>query len=171
MAEATRNDYINAFESTNRYRSWLFVTVNDHSDPYIAAKQIFEDLGNPYKVKKEFGLENDGDIVVVRVDVINPDIEIKPGGFHLIIPVDTKDSTEMDRVKQYIEGLKNGEESVVASPITEANVQYHFPQGPYFSNGFISDIERTTGKIHHGVGPEQKDEGLTRRSPGDNPWG
>jgi hypothetical protein len=121
------------------------------------------DLGDPHNLpgKNPSFNFNVGDVVVIRVDYVKG-----ASGFHLVIPVDTSSESNMDTIRTYISTLPD-----VQPPVIEAHVEDHFPSAPYVSNGFISKDEANEGKTVHKIHPHDPILGLTRKSPGDNPWG
>jgi len=165
MAETNEIEYPSASDSTNRYRSWLLVKLANPDDAPEVANKIFKEVGNPKQVPEFFSNDYPGlvkeDIVVIRADSVK--FESGSLDIHLIVPVDLSSEKHLGIVKEYIQ--KVGGEKVY-----NAKVDFHFPLAPYFSNGYISEEEREIGVSEYKV-PPVDDPGLTRNSPGDNPWG
>lgn len=130
---------------TDRFRSWFLLNVDKPGD---VAGELLQ-----YADKAEW------DLVLIRADVVHLSDE-STCSINLIVPVDAGNEDDLTNFKDYL--LAKG------FSVIEARVKNHFPIAPYLSNGYISKEEAILG-LWEDVLPESL--GLTRTSPGDNPWG
>lgn len=146
----------------NRARAWFLIKTKDK--PNNVAKKIYDTWIDPHGT-----IPPSKDLVVIRVEVVKIQIDkqnVKDSAatikcdFDLVVPVDAKSDTELNLVKKDLQ--QYGE-------VIEARVIQHFPVAPYLSTGYISVKEASSGILKKRILPETL--GLTRRSPGDNPWG
>ncbi len=139
--------------TVNRFRAWFLIKLANNN-PTDVAQQIYDEWIDPDG--KNHPSDN---LIVTRADVV----EIQNDDdcdFDMIVPVDAINEAELLRFKNNLQTL---------GQVLEARVLYHFPNAPYLSNGFISNDEARLGIKTAEVLPESL--GLTRKSPGDNPWG
>ncbi len=148
-----------ASESVNRFRAWFLMRVDK---PQEVADQLVKAAGKP-KDSPDFLLEllgegsRIGDLVLVRADVVAL-LDESPCEINLIVPVDARSKDDLIKFKGYLQDFGS---------VIEARVEYHYPEASYLSNGYVSYEEGNLGaKV---VKPDTM--GLTRTSPGDNPWG
>lgn len=162
-----------ASDEVRRNRSWILLKVMDKktgkaiSESRLKnfAENLQEKFENP-KLKRRFYEDlfsksrpnyRIGDLVIIRVEVV----KVNNMMFNIIIPVDGRSQVEIDAFTQHLKRNKTYKIDVI-----EAKVAHHFPKAPYLANGYISNEEANIGGK---IAPDTI--GLTRTSPGDNPWG
>jgi hypothetical protein len=110
------------------------------------------------------------ELVVIRADVVellyeNESVEEartdRTCDFNLIVPVDAQNQEMLVNVYEYLRTY---------GQVIFASVTDHSPEAPYVSNGYMSESEQKLGMEAYKIKPAET-PGLSRKSPGDNPWG
>lgn len=170
MPDASSGPSSNENKIRDRIRAWFLIKVDkSESEVKKFAMNLQDTWGNPRSLPNSYKklLEEKGtkyekeNLVVIRSDVVILRNN-NPCDINLIVPVDALSSTELDALK---ESLENDSDIKVLV----AEVDNHFPRAPYVSQGFISKEEAILGISEDK--PIAETVGLTRNSPGDNPWG
>ena len=134
----------------DRVRAWLVFNVDNRIS---AAANIapFLKAGGP-------------DWVVVRGDLVNPD-----SGYDLVVPVDARDLSTLESVKQNLLSSLPAR-SVLVLRVEE---EHSLPWPPHAASCYVTGTELKGSKYNKkGLDlPEFNPPGRHPRSPGANPWG
>jgi len=163
MAKSSGGIFQHVPQVLNRVRAWFLIKTSG-DNPAADAKIIYDNWID-YWIDPDKKKPPTADLVVIRADVVDShvqDPEIKEFfDFDLIVPVDALNAQVLEQFKLDLESMISIDKLVVAT------VKEHHPMAPYLSNGYISIDEAKDGLATHL--PESLR--LTRKSPGDNPWG
>ncbi|TET34565.1 MAG: hypothetical protein E3J69_06065 [Anaerolineales bacterium] len=153
MSKASDDSPTTTKKILDRIRAWFLITP-DNINPEDVAKRIYAEWIDPQGANPP-----SNNLVVIRADVVEL-IDESPCQVTVIVPADAKSDLDLDPLKAYLQQF---------GTVIEARVKDYFPEAPYLSNGYISKDEAILGIHTKEILSESL--GLTRTSPGDNPWG
>jgi hypothetical protein len=155
MASESEGSKARAEDLLDRIRVWFLVKLNEPDQEEAAIKAIYDKWIDP---DSSYGPNEN--LTVIRVDLVEVTGPLSCP-FNLVVPVDALNESYLEEV---IEDLNK------IGQVNVAKVIAHYPEAPYTANGYISIPEAQLG-IKRGPDYLPESLGLSRKSPGDNPWG